>query len=202
MGLRRLHHRSPTNARRPYQASRDSARTPRSEMEQVRALSSHNLLSKSDCQKQHGAPIVTPLGVTMTHRSHSCKMPPPDPRLFDVDFKSRAAGALRHRLRKRFVPIWRRIGESRVWARKVICLVCLLVVVMSSVRRYVMDMDSHLFEVPATVSARKVIPLYGFPSRITPSRSPFLIGKGRILRGNILPVFHLAVQVGMPESIG
>ena len=105
MGLRHLHHRSPTNARRPYQASRDSARTPRSEMEQARALSSHNLLSKSDCQKQHGAPIVTPLGVTMTHRSHSCKMPPPDPRLFDVDFKSRAADALRHCWWKHLVPI-------------------------------------------------------------------------------------------------
>ena len=41
----------------------------------------------------------------MTHRAHSCKMPPPDPRLFDVNFKSRPAGALRHCLRKRFVPI-------------------------------------------------------------------------------------------------
>lgn len=85
---------------------------------------------------------------------------------------------------------------------KVICLVCLLVVVMSSVRRYVMDMDSHLFEVPATAPACEVISLYGFPSRITPSRSPFLIGKGRILQGKILPVFHLAFQVGMSESIG
>ena len=41
----------------------------------------------------------------MTHRAHSCKMPPPDPRLFDVNFKCRPAGALRHCLRKRFVPI-------------------------------------------------------------------------------------------------
>ena len=42
----------------------------------------------------------------MTHRAHSCKMPPPDPRLFDVNFKSRPAGALRHCLRKHFVSIW------------------------------------------------------------------------------------------------
>ena len=40
----------------------------------------------------------------MAHKAHSCKMPHPDPRLFDADFKSRTAGALRHCWWKRFVP--------------------------------------------------------------------------------------------------